>query len=245
MITLFQCFSYIRTELCKLISKLNEIDRNGRIFFPPSTCTFAPFLYIHLWDQTSIRYQSIIKLHRRVICIWFPCKFFIFHFQSCLSMRIPMHLLPLDLLLLWVQSNPLIHIVSAMKFGLIWRKISLEATAQNVRIEEGTCNTTLNQNQSTVSLHFTKAEEPLEELVNYRSLPNNCPCGVMKSVNELFQKEYDRSLWDHRMDGKNIWSFQPGPRKKRNKVFSMLLLVWQSFSLLTSHALSVVLRCKR
>ena len=56
------------------------------IFFLRALCTFAPFLYIHLWDQTSIWYQSIIKLHRRVFCIWFLCKFFIFHFQSCLSM---------------------------------------------------------------------------------------------------------------------------------------------------------------
>ena len=55
------------------------------LFFIRALCTFAPFLYIHLWDRTSIWYQSIIKLHRIVFRLWFLCKFVIFHFQSCLS----------------------------------------------------------------------------------------------------------------------------------------------------------------
>ena len=45
----------------------------------------------------------------------------------------------------------------------------------------------------------------------------------MKSVNELFQKEYDHSLWDHRMNGKYIWNFQPGQGRKCWTLWSLVV----------------------
>ena len=119
-----------------------------------------------------------------------------------------------------------------MKFGLIWVKFSLKATAQNVRIEEGTCNTTLNQNQSTVSLYFTKADEPFEgisQLSFIAKLPLWC--------NEKCQWTFPKRIWSLSLGSQNerekYMEFSAWPKEEKELGFLNVALGGQSFSLFT------------
>ena len=72
----------------------------------------------------------------------------------------------------------------------------------------------LNQDQSSVSVYFTKLKALWEELSNYRPVCtcNKCTCGGVKSLNDYYQMEY-------------IMSFLMGLNDSFSQVRGQLLLI--------------------